>query len=322
MRRSWTLALVLCGGVCVGVSTAQADEPNVHERAATTFVEARKLIESGTCDAAVPKLRESLSYESSIGARLSIVDCLEAHDPMAAWRLLKEAAVLALLNHDDRMSVIEQRAAVLQSHLATITFKLPLAAEQPGFELRVDGELIDRYVYRYGYATSAGRHVVEASSNGAHFSGAVNADAGSQSTVDVIIKRDDSKTPAPALASGGDLVARDFDRGASRRTLGLALGGVGLASIASGVVFGILTLDKKSTLESHFGGSIGTCNAPNRSLEPESEAARTTAAISTASFIIGGAAVLGGIALYLTAPSSSGPRTGLRVGPGSVQGVF
>jgi hypothetical protein len=312
----------MCGGVFAAEHAAKADEPNVHDKAATAFLDARKLIEQGNCDAAVPKLRESLSYESSIGARLSIVDCLEPHDPLASWRMLKEASVLALMNHDDRLSVIEQRAALLQTHLATITFKLPLASEQPGFELRVDGDLIDRYVYRYGYATSAGRHVVEASSNGKRFAGAVNVDVGAQALVDVILKGDDCKTtPAPVLASA-PTPAPIFDRGASRRTLGLALGGVGLASIANGVVFGLLTLDKKSTLESQCGGSIGTCNAPNRSLEPESEAARTTAAISTASFIIGGAALLGGVALYVTAPSSNAPRTGLRVGPGTVQGAF
>ena len=79
---------------------------------------------------------------------------------------MKEAAVLALINHDDRMGVIEMRAANIQTHLATITFKLPAASEQPGFELRVDGDLVDRIVYRSGYATSGGRHVVEASSSG------------------------------------------------------------------------------------------------------------------------------------------------------------
>lgn len=323
MRQSWSRALVLCAGAIVVPSVAVADEPSAHEKAAASFVEARKLIDAGNCDAAVPKLRESLSYESSIGGRLSIVDCLEPRDPLAAWRLLKEASVLALMNHDDRLPVIEQRATLLQSKLAMINFKLPEAAEQPGFELRVDGLVVDRYIYRYGYAVSAGHHIIEALSNGKRFVGAVNVDTGTQATVDVALKGDDCKN-APTMVFNTESTTSNagYDRGASRRTLGLAIGGVGLASVASGVVFGILTLDKKNTLESQCGGSIGACNAPNRSLEAENEAARTTASISTVSFIVGGAALLGGLALYLTAPSSNGPKTGIRVGPGAVSGTF
>lgn len=317
MHQKWAVAVVLVVGV-LGAGVARADDGNVHEKAAAAFVEGRKLLEGGNCDSAVPKLRESLAYESSIGARLSIVDCTEQRDPLSAWRLLKEAAVLALMNHDERLSMIEQRAAMLQTKLGMLSFKLPVVAEQPGFELRVDGELVDRYVYRYGYATSAGRHLVEAIAPlGKRFSGSVTAQIGQASLVDIALEGEGCKTalPAPAAASSPPDTTPVYDRGASRRTLGLALGSFGIASIATGVVFGLLTLDKKQTLESECGGSTGNCSAANRSLDAESESAKTMAAISTVSFAVGGAALLGGVALYLTAPPLTAPKTGVRIAP-------
>lgn len=318
MLKRWAVAVGLGSGWVVASSAAHADE--THERAASAFVEARKLIEAGNCDAAVPKLRESLSYESSIGARLSIVDCIEQRDAVTAWRLLKEASVLALMNHDDRLSVIEQRAAILQGRLAVIKFTLPSASEQPGFELRVDGELVDRYIFRFGWAAASGRHVIEASANNRRFREAVVAEVGKEITVNVVLQGEDCRA---AISRSGEVVSYDSsgtpvvaDRGATRRAVGIAIGGIGLASIANGVIFGLLTLDKKKTLQSECGGDTATCIAPKSSLDAERDNAKTTAMISTASFAIGGAFLLGGAALYLTAPSASGPKQGsIRLSP-------
>lgn len=309
---------VVLGVVVSGAGVASADEQTPHDKAAAAFVDARKMIENGNCDGAVPKLRESLSYESSIGARLSIVDCVEQRDAVTAWKLLKEASVLALLNHDERLTVVEQRAAILQSRLATIVFRLPSIADQPGFELRVDGELIDRYLFRYGWATSAGRHVVEASANGRRFTGNVNAEIGKETPIEAVLQGEDCRTVAPAAVVAPPPAYHD--RGATRRAVGLGLGALGIATIANGVVFGILTLDKKKTIESQCGGSVGNCAAPNHSLDGARESADTMAAISTVSFIVGGAALLGGAALYLTAPSANAPRTGLRFSPQASRG--
>jgi hypothetical protein len=320
MGRFWAVGVTLVVVSSVAL-TARADE-SAHDKAAAAFQEGRKLIEQGSCEAAVPKLRESLAFESSVGARLSIADCVEKSDPLQAWRLIKEASALALLNGDERMSVAEQRAAGLQKRLAMILFKLPPGvAEQAGFELRVDGELVDRFHYRTGYATTPGKHTVQASSPGRRFVGSVTLDAGVQAPVEVDLQRDDCRSPTPvAPAAPVTTTPVESDRGASRRTLGLAFGGIGLAGIASGVVFGLLTLDKKQSIEGACGGSVGSCTASPGSVDAETEAARTSAAISTVSFAVGGAALLGGVALYLTAPSATGPRTGVTLSPRASRG--
>lgn len=306
---------------------AQPAPPDTHEKAAAAFQEGRRLIDAGSCDLAVPKLRESLQYESSIGARLSIADCIEKGDPLGAWRVLKEASALSLINHDDRLAVAEQRAQGLQSRVAMITFKLPPGAELAGFELRVDGDLVDRYLYRTGYATTPGRHVVEATTGAGspsprRFVGSVNAETGVQAHVDVDLRRDDCKTAPGVGPAAAYAPVVGEDRGSSRRSLALAIGALGIAGVATGVVFGLLTLDRKDSIEGTCGGSVGNCAAPPGSVDAETEAAKTSAAISTVGFAVGGAALVGGAVLYITAPRSSSqpPRTGVRVSPQAQRG--
>jgi hypothetical protein len=349
MSRFVTKSVVMMMGsaaLLVAASTASehvafaqpAASADAHEKAATAFQEGRKLIDAGSCDLAVPKLKESLQFESSIGARLSIADCIEKGDPLGAWRVLKEAASLSLINRDDRLAVAEQRAQGLQSRIAMITFKLPAGAELAGFELRVDGDLVDRYLYRSGYATTSGRHVVEATAgvgtpSPRRFVGSVSVENGVQANVDVDLRRDDCKTPrggaatsaaTPSASSASMSSSGSFeDRGSSRRALALAVGGLGLAGVATGVVFGLLTLDKKDSIEASCGGSVGNCAAPRGSVDPETEAAKTSAAISTVSFAVGGAALLGAAVIYITAPSSSPSqpiKTGIRVSPQAQRG--
>jgi hypothetical protein len=322
MRRSFvgavttTIALVM-------PSVALAADESAHDKAVAAFQEGRRLIEAGNCEAAVPKLRESLVFESSIGARLSIADCVEKTEPLQAWKLLKEAAALSLMNKDERVAVAESRATALQSRLAVITFKLPAATEQPGFELRVDGELVDRFLYRSGYATTPGKHFIEASAPGRRFTGSVNVDAGVQASVDVALQNDDCRSAnakAAALVNAHPSPTMEIDPGASRRALGLAALGIGIAGIATGVVFGLLTLDKKRGIEKDCGGSVASCTAVPGSVDAERESAKTEAAISTVSFAVGGAAILAGAALYITAPSAVGPRTGIRLSPQATRG--
>jgi hypothetical protein len=290
---------------------ARADE-NSHGKAAALFQEGRRLIDEGNCDAAVTKLKESLLYESSVGARLSIAECVEKMDPLQAWRLLKEASALALVNHDERVSSAEQHAATVQTRLATILFNLPPASDQRGFDLRVDGDVVDRYVYRSGYATTPGRHVVDAMAPGGRvFSKVLTVDAGAHAMVDVELKGEDTKQEqrdAVPERSDGEV-------GSSRRALGIAIGAIGLSGLASGLFFGVLTLDKQRSIQAACGGNVGSCPLAQGTLDAQRESAKTTAALSTIGFIIGGAGLVGGAAIYLTAPSkrSAGQGTGTTV---------
>lgn len=298
--------LVMCWA-----TPAMADD-TAHDKAVSAFQEGRKYIEQNNCDAAITKLRESLSFEPSVGARLSLAECVERTDPLAAWRVLKEAANLAYINHDERLATAEQKAAALEKRLPTIRVNIPTAAlEQPGFELRIDGELVDKFQYRTGViATKPGKHVVEANAPLRHWSENIVAEGGGTTQVNVRLERETCGTSTSPIVAAAPVTLTRENPGGTRRTLGLAIAGVGVVGLASGVVFGILTLNKKSKIEELCGGNAGQCSAPPGSVDPERESATTTATISTASFIVGGLALVGGGLLYFTAPSGGSATSG------------
>jgi hypothetical protein len=113
-------------------------------------------------------------------------------------------------------------------------------------------------------------------------------------------------TPAPAIArvaapgSGQETATR----GAVQRTTGLVVGGVGVAGVVAGGVFGALSMSAHGSYEASCGSSIGApagrCNASG--VTGESDAASKGTA-STILFIGGGLATAAGLVLYLTAPS-------------------
>jgi hypothetical protein len=111
---------------------------------------------------------------------------------------------------------------------------------------------------------------------------------------------DDTGATAPPSAP-----AADRSSGSSQRTIGLVLGGVGLAGVAVGVVTGLLAISKNSDAEK-LCPTDGAC----RSAEgvDANESARSMGTVSTIGFVAGGALVSAGAVLFFTAPSSA--RTG------------
>ena len=80
------------------------------------------------------------------------------------------------------------------------------------------------------------------------------------------------------------------------------IGGVGVASLAVGVITGILTIGKKSTVDKLCSP---TCFEKDRTAVLDAESAgKTLSSISTITFIAGGVGLAAGVVLVLT----SGPR--------------
>jgi hypothetical protein len=126
----------------------------------------------------------------------------------------------------------------------------------------------------------------------------------------------------PATTSGGGGMG-------TQKILGLAAGGVGVAGLVVGGVFGAMTLSEKSQQQSACGSPCSS--ASHAQAVNDHSTGMTDSTISTIGFIAGGALVVGGAALFFTAhPSSQQPATGVlftpSVGPGGggmlLQGTF
>ncbi len=84
--------------------------------------------------------------------------------------------------------------------------------------------------------------------------------------------------------------------GSSQKTIGLVVGGVGIAGLAVGGVFGLMASSEWS-------------QAQKDGKESEKSTADSQATVSTIAFIAGGVLVAGGAILWLTAPSASSSTT-------------
>lgn len=85
--------------------------------------------------------------------------------------------------------------------------------------------------------------------------------------------------------------------------MGLVVGGVGVAGLVVGGVFGIVsksTYDKAVTNDCH-----GTTNACSPGGVSSGSTAHAQAAVSTVAFIAGGALAAAGLVLYFTAPHAA-----------------
>jgi hypothetical protein len=101
----------------------------------------------------------------------------------------------------------------------------------------------------------------------------------------------------------------------ARKWVGLTVAGIGVAGIAAGAVFGILTLSQTSQQKTDCAAATD-CNSHAQALADHSSAT-TDGTIATVGFIAGGALLATGAVLFFTGNTASEPaRAGLRVTPG------
>jgi serine/threonine-protein kinase len=86
----------------------------------------------------------------------------------------------------------------------------------------------------------------------------------------------------------------------TQRAVALVLGGIGVAGLGVGTVFGLLAKSNNDEAAKHCLGS-GACDPAGVSL---GDAAETDATIATVTFLVGTATLATGVVLFLTAPSA------------------
>jgi len=189
----------------------------------------------------------------------------------------------------------------------------------PGVAVRRDGQVLGEGLMGSAVPVDPGEHTIEASAPGRKaWKTTVKIDA--KAAVTIIDVPELAVAPASESETQG---GPGFWTG--RRTAGVVIGGVGVVGLVLGSVFGGRALSKKaeSNADNHCDAQ-NFCDPTGKSLRREG---LTAGNISTASFILGGLAVAGGVVLVLTGaprstakPAAAGkrPAVELAAGPGSV----
>lgn len=278
------------------VAAPSADAQTGDKAAAESLFQAGvALMNQGKFVEACPKFVESQAADPSSGTLLNLGSCYERTGKTAsAWATYKEAAVLARkLGQTDREAVANGRIAELEPRLSRLRID---AGDVPGQIIKRDGYEVGRGSLGIPIAVDPGDHVISATAPG-YVDWSTPISVGDNA---------DSKTVTvpPLQKKAVDVVLPPEEppaANATLRTAGFITGGVGVAALGVGAVFGILAVGDKSDADP-------LC--PENRCKPDGydliEAASTKAWVSTIGIGVGVAAVGAGTALLLLSrPSKS-----------------
>jgi hypothetical protein len=299
--------------------SARAQDSEV--TATALFNDGRRLMSEHQYAQACPKFAESERLAPSGGTLLNLAECYERTGQTAsAWAAWNDAAARA--NAAGKGAAEKSalaRAAALEPKLSKLTIALEPESDVPGLTVKRDGVLVGHGEFGVALPIDPGPHVIEASAPRKQpWSTQVDVSA---KTLDARVRislADAPEATAVVPAAGGGegaataatttvLPASEGPPRSSswsgQKTAALVVGGAGVVGLALGAVFGLQAKSKNDdALQPTNCPTATQCNANGLSLTDD---AKTDATISTIAFAAGGAAVVGGVVLWLTSPRPS-----------------
>ncbi len=303
--RSAAVALV---AFVVGLSASRTARAGNEAAAEALFAEAKKLVAQKRYAEACPKFAESNRLDRGAGTLIHLADCYEKNKQTAsAWATYKEAASAAqALSRKDWETLANKRATALEPKLARITVKVPDPV--PKIEVSRDGEKLTQASWGVALPVDTGSHAFEAAAPGyKSFTSSVVIGKDGETKELVVPKLEalpapppepTASTPTPSATPRPTTV--DHETGSGQRTVGLVVAGVGVAGLVAGGITGLMAMGKNNDGKA-VCPEAGAC-ASQQAVD-DIASAKSFGTISTIAFGAGGALVIGGAVLYLTAPS-------------------
>jgi hypothetical protein len=295
-RLGFAIALV----VLSSSGEAFADDP----RAEQLYVEGKQLAANGDYDAACKKFEESQKIEPAIGTQFNLASCYEhTHRPATALAMYREVARIG------QMSNLTEREHAAEERIAALEKSAPRIVVQADKRIQVerDGLVMTDAERQAGVIVDPGAHTVHATQE-KHLPWSttiqVAENAGSVVVKVPALAEEPSPPPPPPPPPEGL---------PPLRIAAIVAASTGAAGLIVGGVFGATAISKKNS--AHCNGVDCSASTPDgaRSLHD----AQTAATTSTVFFIVGGALVAAGAALWVFAPTPT-----VAVSPFGVEGVF
>jgi hypothetical protein len=274
------------------------------------FKQGKELAASGKYAEACPKFLASYNLEHRVGTLLNLADCYERNGQIAsAWARFVEARALAARNNQpERVDFATKHAAALEPRRSTLT--IVVAQAEPGLVVKRDGTAVESAVFGVPVPVDGGTYAIEAAAPGkATRTEPVSVKAEGDNVVYHLAPLADEPLQATASPTSEESPAQARHGGLKPRAIaGIAIAGVGVVAIGVGAAFGVTALSKNSDSSPYcgVGGMKNDCWGPGVSLRND---AVGDATISTVLVSAGAATVVGGVVLWLTAPSSDKAAT-------------
>jgi len=267
---------------------------------------------------ACPRFADSQRLDPSPGTLLNLASCYEKLGRTAtAWATYREAASAAnAAGRADYVASAQRHADALAPHLAKLT--TTVAQPVDGLQVRRDGVDVAKAEWGVPIPVDAGSHNIEASAPGFKpWSSSVDvAQDGAQVSVAVPALEAapvTAPTPAPGSAGGSAPAsaptpppppAAEGSPGSGQRIAAVVVGGVGVVGLGLSGLFAVLAKNKYNDSLQNCPGNPNVCTQAGVNTRND---ALTDGNIASVAFGVGAAAVVGGVVLWLTAPSASTP---------------
>lgn len=295
------------------------------------FDEAKALMGAGRAVEACPKFEESQKLDPGSGTLINLALCYETTGRTAsAWTTYRDAAAAAnVAGNTKRERGARERANALAPKVSKLQVDVPHEARLPGLAVTRDGIEVGAAQWGAPIPTDEGVHEVVATAPGyVEWRSKVELASGGASVsvqVPKLVAASGSEIPpvaavgtepppkapaAEASQTGPNASERKSGLGA-QRIAAIAVGGVGVAGLVVGTVFGVKALSKKDEADETCDGNACRSEAGVTA----GNDAQTAGNVSTVAMIVGAAFVAGGAVLWLTAPQG---KTEVGLGPSGV----
>lgn len=317
MRRG-TLALVV-GLLCAVASPARASDGADKAAATELFNAGRDMMKNGDYAAACPKLAESARLEPTVGALAKLAEC-EEHERrlVSAYGRWQQALNLARATGDERAADVEREVARVEAIVPklriTATGLLPVETV-----IRLDAVELGPAGLGVPLAVEPGAHALQASApHKVTWSASVETNADGATTTVTIPPLEDAPTlaPTPTLAPAPALAPTPTPTPSPWRNAALVTAGVGIAAVGVGTAFGIAAMNQRN--DAACPGNV----CPDEGSASTLRGAKTSADVSTALFIAGGALLGAGLTVWWLTAAPAASRTGVLVTPVGAIGTF
>jgi hypothetical protein len=313
-RLSRPVAVSIVLALAAIASPALAVPPVDQAAAEVLFRDGQRLANAKDFAAACPKFAESQRLDPAAGTLLNLASCLEAEGKLAsAWGTFGECAFYAKSVGDHtREKEATRRAGLLEPQLSRVSIVVSEAVRATkGITVERDGKPVPDGAWGSALPLDAGEHTFRVSAPGRlTWTTKVTLTGPGVTTVDVPPLPIDLVKPTPSAAAPGS---------SPQRVAGIVVVSAGAAGLTAGVVAGGIAAAEHSNL-------IGLCPTTHcpAVLQSNVDSYHRAAAVSTATFIVGGVLAAGGVVVLVTAPKAQGPTVAPVVGFGFVgaQGRF
>ncbi|MBS2015361.1 MAG: tetratricopeptide repeat protein [Deltaproteobacteria bacterium] len=295
-----------------------APRAEAQETSASLFADGQKLMAEKKYAEACPKFEKALSLSPGVGTKFNLGDCYEKTGrPASALKLFREVEdTTKQVGQAERSAAAKQRADALEPRVPTVVVVAPWLASKPNATITVDGAPLKTDDATKPVRVDFGLHEAVARWNDKETRAHVIIDKESESkklALDepgLVVAPAAPPAPPPAAVEAPP-PEPESSSGKTQRVVGLVTGGAGLVMLGVG---GVVVLGAKSDYDDATKACGTSCP---REQATTANDARSTANVGGIVFGVGAVALVTGVVLFFTAPSSktSSASATLRVVP-------